>query len=155
MPSLARHVRLAPVDQRNRLTWRIGRGLILEEWSEGFARDAYEVQRAAEGLESADADGLQTIQKQTTPVGGCWMLVWRCKTATFGESPRTVGAHFFFLALGFFAGFFAGLAFGHPVTLMWVSCLSSAPFWATNSVGIVNGSATVCLTLRVTVRLRP
>ena len=31
---------------------------------------------------------------------------------------------YFFLALGFFAGFFAGLAFGHPVTLMWVSCLS-------------------------------
>ena len=132
MPSLALHVLLAPVDQRNRLTWRIGRGLILEEWSEGFARDVYEVQRAAEGLESADADGLQTIQKQTTPVGGCWMLVWGCKTATFGESPWARGIYFF---LYFFLTSFSQEERLEPCFL-WQAFSAAASFWARSCAAV-------------------
>jgi hypothetical protein len=69
------------------------------------------------------------------------------------ENAEPKGGYFFlpFRFSFFFAGFFAGLAFGQFVTLTGVTSWISAPFWATNSVGICSGSATVCSTLRVTV----
>ena len=45
-----------------------------------------------------------------------------------------------FVFLCFFAAFLTALVLGQPVTVMGVDWWISSPFWATNSVGIFNGS---------------
>ena len=47
------------------------------------------------------------------------------------------------------------LALPQPVTVIGVFCLTTAPFWAVNAVGIVSEAWSVVGTLRVTVLLWP
>ena len=73
---------------------------------------------------------------------------------------RFARVYLFFLplppALVFFLAFFGlAVAFGHPVTPIFVACLITAPFWPVIVVGISSGGTTCSLTERSTCLSRP
>lgn len=106
--------------------------------------------RGASGLGLAGAQAMALIPEWYARGGGAKLA--RKVELLVGGGASGWGGRSYFLPLrpflGVFLGFLVGLTALQPVTVILVVCLRTAPFWATISVGMSSGAATVSETFR-------